>query len=216
LVHKDNETFFILKSIYDSINKKLKRVFITSTSFLVLAFLAAFGLSNLIGGVIGNVLAAVIAIAVTPVFIILSNILMKKSEIKHETNQLSEYAESLGITTKELKRVYRNLLIEQKPVPITFLFAGVLSFILSALVYGYFALRYYENGVFIHGFSHTMLQTLLFGTLFGLPLMVLGILYLLKYIKQRKRPKKIFRILSIILCIVFLLFAIGVTIGNFF
>lgn len=88
--------------------------------------LIAFGLSFFIGGFIGNAFAAVLCFG----SISLCYLPLKKTDVRTELNKINEIANTLGVTTRELKRAYKKML----PIPIFYFISGIII-ILGGIVW---------------------------------------------------------------------------------
>jgi len=188
-LHIDEKTFLVLLDINSRKNKKLKNVFIKAFSFMMLGFVAAFLVSSFIGGVVGNVLAAILSIASPILFITLLNRLSKKSDVLHEKNQKDEIAKQLNISPEQLRLEYKDLMIQRKPVPVTFLINGII------VVFGHICLLSLTiHNIIAFGSPNIMIMVTL--VLIIILLLVLGVLFLVCNKKQRKRPVKGLRILA--------------------
>ena len=188
-------------------------------------FLLSFFMGDIISGVIGNTLAVILIIAAIPLFFGSTFGLNKNQNFIY----LQEQANKLNTTTNDIFKIYKRTYV---PVPITFLINGIILIIGDIGLFIILAWRKATMGYWLgyHGSTVNGIHTIEYDPMGFIPLrlmlyftppLVLGILYLLSYIRQRKRPLTVFRILAVITLfllsnIAFDVIYIGIIMGVFF
>jgi hypothetical protein len=214
----DHDSFVLLKKCK---RNAILGILMNIGGWFGLLFMALL-IGSIIGGGIGNLVTAILSIVSIPV----SFMFIRDSDrIKAYTNELSRIANDRGVAVPELQQMIKAMQKDVKeaaravkPVSISYLVMGIVAFLgeinllgimlWNKIANGFWIKHAYSsrNGIIINESFDNLDLTEIIVLVLGLVIpLVLGILYLRIYKRQRKQPAMLMKVITLLLIVIALL-----------